>query len=773
MSGKRLRLWVSKMVMRSGVSSSCLPKSDSVWDLVRYSKLLPKVCFFLLWIVFCSQAVLGQDESPIENSSMEKGFQGENLPGWRLMNPKAGRWAVDQKIKKKGKQSLQVNGSDSEGAGFTGIVQTIDGKLWRGKTVRLSAFVRTDGKTGTSAGLWFRVDRESGGFGAFDNMQDRPIKVTDWKEFSIVKKVDDDAKTIHVGLIVKGDGKVWVDDFNFQPTDEVATGGKSNDQLVSKKKSKAKTQEPVESNTPKIDPRFSSAREAQKTAHLAPQQPFLSPWLLLVIFSIGLFFVAQVPAGVPAVTETNTITKLPEENETQSTWANSVWVNFAFRFAFLYWLLFVFPSPLGSLLPGTWAYYIRSGRTWVDDQVVFFVAENIFHYELPLVDPHRNGSGDTTYRYIRAFCIFVSSIAFASLWTVFDRRKTDSRWMRDLLTSLVRFHLAIVMLSYGLAKVCWDMNQFPSLNEFQLERNWGENSPMGVLWRTMGCSRAYSVFGGAGEVLAAVLLIFRRTSLAGAFVAIGVMANVVMMNLCFDVPVKLNSFHFLIMAVFLVLPHTGRLLNLFLWNRPVDAIRYFPPFENSKTVWVHRFIKVVLILFAFVIPLFNHTYRQVVYLAKPTSSYMGMYEVVNQPSQPAKDSIDTDKGTDAINVTSKRADAQVSGSDQWTKVTIYERPDFGSVPFQVRKFLRVRAGNGKVATGKLVDENPDRLKVQATGSPGILPEGVFSISAETNSDRMLLTFEKAGKTVMVRLKRKEYRLIDRGFRWVNEVPFNR
>ena len=48
----------------------------------------------------------------------------------------------------------------------------------------------------------------------------------------------------------------------------------------------------------------------------------------------------------------------------------------------------------------------------------------------------------------------------------------------------------------------------------------------------------------------------------------GVMTNVVALNLCYDVPVKMYSASILLMATFLLAPDMGRLLNVLLLNRP-------------------------------------------------------------------------------------------------------------------------------------------------------------------------------------------------------------
>ncbi|HVS63755.1 MAG TPA: hypothetical protein VMT85_09690 [Thermoanaerobaculia bacterium] len=83
----------------------------------------------------------------------------------------------------------------------------------------------------------------------------------------------------------------------------------------------------------------------------------------------------------------------------------------------------------------------------------------------------------------------------------------------------------------------------------RLSQTIGESSPMGLLWNMMGYSRLYNLFSGGVDVLGGVLLLFRRTATLGALVAIGAMANVVLLNFAYDVPVKLYSMHLLLMGV--------------------------------------------------------------------------------------------------------------------------------------------------------------------------------------------------------------------------------
>lgn len=68
---------------------------------------------------------------------------------------------------------------------------------------------------GDRAQLWLRVDRWHGQRGAFDNMENRPIVSSEWRDYDIVADVADDAVSISIGLFVRG-GTAWLDAVRFE-----------------------------------------------------------------------------------------------------------------------------------------------------------------------------------------------------------------------------------------------------------------------------------------------------------------------------------------------------------------------------------------------------------------------------------------------------------------------------------------------------------------------------------------------------------------------------
>jgi hypothetical protein len=102
----------------------------------------------------------------------------------------------------------------------------LDSPAFRGKWVRMSAYVKTDGVEG-QAGLRMRINgKEKTGL-AFDNMMTRPVKgTTDWKKYDVVLDVPEDAEEIYFGFLVAGKGRGWVDDITLDVVDkDVPTPG--------------------------------------------------------------------------------------------------------------------------------------------------------------------------------------------------------------------------------------------------------------------------------------------------------------------------------------------------------------------------------------------------------------------------------------------------------------------------------------------------------------------------------------------------------------------
>lgn len=80
--------------------------------------------------------------------------------------------------------------------------------------------------------------------------------------------------------------------------------------------------------------------------------------------------------------------------------------------------------------------------------------------------------------------------------------------------------------------------QMPAPSLSQLATPLGDFGSMRLCWMYMGYSGPYQMFAGMVEVVAGLLLLYRRTVTLGLLIGLGVFSNVMTMNLSYDIPVK-------------------------------------------------------------------------------------------------------------------------------------------------------------------------------------------------------------------------------------------
>lgn len=185
----------------------------------------------------------------------------------------------------------------------------------------------------------------------------------------------------------------------------------------------------------------------------------------------------------------------------------------------------------------------------------------------------------------------------ALIWSILDRRRNEYVILHSWLRLLIRYFMALMLIGYGYGKVF--PLQFQPNTLVRLSQEYGTFSPMGVVWSFMGASTTYTAFAGLAEVTGGILVCFRRTTSLGAMVAFGVMTNVVALNYCYDIPVKIHSTHYLLMSAFLLAPDFRRLVNVFLLNQVAEPADFrFPEFApgwrllTSRIVWAVVFLAV-------------------------------------------------------------------------------------------------------------------------------------------------------------------------------------
>jgi hypothetical protein len=97
------------------------------------------------------------------------------------------------------------------------LMQSFSAEAFRGKTVRLRAWLRLEGTDPEDhAQMWLTVDRVNRKLGFSDKMDDRPVRSAEWTRCEISGEIDQDAKFIEFGFMSIGRGRAWVDDVSFE-----------------------------------------------------------------------------------------------------------------------------------------------------------------------------------------------------------------------------------------------------------------------------------------------------------------------------------------------------------------------------------------------------------------------------------------------------------------------------------------------------------------------------------------------------------------------------
>jgi len=259
----------------------------------------------------------------------------------------------------------------------------------------------------------------------------------------------------------------------------------------------------------------------------------------------------------------------------------------AFRFAFCYLSLFCLGMvDVLKLFVAIFAFH-RETSGMLDflwRRLVPWVAVHLMRLPPPGLD----GDSDSVFAYVLTACQLSFSAGAALIWSLLDRRRKEYGVLLGWLRRTVSLLLACVLFSYGTDKVF--PLQFGRVSLVRLSQRVGDLDLFNLLWMSMAGSTAYTIFSGALEILAGLILLIPRFEALGALLSMGVMTNVLVLNLTYDVPVKLLAFHLLLCAIFLAVCNGRRIAGVLLSDRAIEARA---PVPLSNRAWVNRTASIV------------------------------------------------------------------------------------------------------------------------------------------------------------------------------------
>jgi hypothetical protein len=133
------------------------------------------------------------------------------LGGWLIggSNRDDYTMGIDRTVRQSGKASGFIKAKVTDPKGHGALMQTFRADDYRGKRLRLSAFVKAEKVK--DHGLWLQIDSETK---TLRHAYGGKIQGTsDWKKHEIVVDVPEESLNITFGFSLGGRGQVWADDF--------------------------------------------------------------------------------------------------------------------------------------------------------------------------------------------------------------------------------------------------------------------------------------------------------------------------------------------------------------------------------------------------------------------------------------------------------------------------------------------------------------------------------------------------------------------------------
>lgn len=146
----------------------------------------------------------------------------KNSSDWHYRGSKAESYEMgsDAGAEKNNQTVYKIKSIPSKTNGFGTIMKTIQPNAFLGKTVKMTAYVKSE-NVKSWAGLWMRVDYYTAAVLAFDNMQRRPIKGTkDWTKYEVILYVPTEATAISYGVLLNETGQILFKDVAIEIVDD-------------------------------------------------------------------------------------------------------------------------------------------------------------------------------------------------------------------------------------------------------------------------------------------------------------------------------------------------------------------------------------------------------------------------------------------------------------------------------------------------------------------------------------------------------------------------
>ena len=200
---------------------------------------------------------------------------------------------------------------------------------------------------------------------------------------------------------------------------------------------------------------------------------------------------------------------------------------------------------------------------------------------------------DSRAMYLHTFLLILISTMGGTVSFYLDKDGRHYTRIKYWFRIAIAWYLSLQLFKYGFDKLFKHQFYLPEPNTLF--------TPLGYLsrdilyWSTIGASYSYNVFMGLLEIIPACFLLFKRTRLFGALIAMAVMLNVLMINLGFDISVKLYSAFLLLLSGIIIAPDIKRLYSVLVADKAYEPKVVKPSIDSPRWIIISAIAKSLVI----------------------------------------------------------------------------------------------------------------------------------------------------------------------------------
>jgi len=257
-----------------------------------------------------------------------------------------------------------------------------------------------------------------------------------------------------------------------------------------------------------------------------------------------------------------------------------------FRFFAIYFLL--------QVLPLDWKFYGNLFRiNWADLRFsdIFYISRYTPQFISGGSTPGAWGLSTLADWVLLAVIAVVGTF----VWTARDKNAQNYNSLYYWVRVILRYRLAIGIIAYGFIKFFPLQAPYPSISN--LNTAYGDFNRWKLFSLSLGIVPGYESFLGLVEIIAGLLLLFRRTATLGAFAVVVFTGNVFFSNLAYEGGETIYSLYLITIALFLLAFDALRLYKLVALRQPTAANTFKVQLQKGLPANARLALKTLFIFF--------------------------------------------------------------------------------------------------------------------------------------------------------------------------------